>query len=286
MLNVIVLNNKSNTLLINCNNKGLLLDTGYDFEDTIKIIQYLRDTNIKLEVVIVSHYHKDHIQGVSLIKKNFPNVIFYSSDITRIIYENDWLESYLYENLVDTRHNIDVKFNILGESFNFYNNRIDILKSSGHCRGNLIFKIGDYLFCPDIIISDSNFLPFVSDVASYLKEIDYLKGIDNVNNIVLTHNKEIMSLNSFCTALDNTKIIIEKSVDKIFELVGERCNFRELLMNAVLTNNRTRCYNTNISKEQLGYTIFVIKNILKYLEEKGKIKIIYNNSITIERVII
>ena len=39
MYNIEILKNKSNTLLINYNNKGLLLDTGYDENDTNNIIQ-------------------------------------------------------------------------------------------------------------------------------------------------------------------------------------------------------------------------------------------------------
>lgn len=285
MHNIIVLNNKSNTLLIKYKNKGLLIDTGYDIEDTRKIIDYLKEENIELEIVIVSHYHKDHIQGVDLISQTFCNIKFYSSDITKFAYENEWFEEEMYENLVDIHHSGNITFNILKENLNFYGINIFVKNSNGHCRGNLVLKIENYLFCPDIILSNSDYLPFMTDVSSYINEIKKLREITDIDRIVLTHNKKVLSLVEFHKSLDNTKRIIEESINKIFNLIKEESTFDEVLFSALLSNIHTNCFTSKMSDEQLGYTIFVIKNILKYLKENNNLKIKYkNDSFFIERI--
>lgn len=285
MYNINILNNKSNTLLINYNNKGLLLDTGYDKEDTNKIIHYLKNNNIILESVIVSHYHEDHIQGVKRIKEAFSNVKFFSSEITKFIYENNWFENTLYSGLVDVSHDVGIEFLTLENSFKFYEVNIDILKSNGHCYGNLLFKIDDYLFCPDIIISNNDFLPFISDVSAYFDEIDFLKNIQDINTVISSHCPFNMSLETFNEALDNTKKIINKYLKNIETLIGSGCNWNELIINSIKSNNRTRCFESDMTQEQYGYTTYVIKNILKYLENIGIIKILYDNEkINIEKV--
>lgn len=281
-----VLRNKSNTLLVNYNNKGLLLDTGYDIEDTEKIVEYLKSNNIELEIVIVSHFHKDHIQGVGLIKKMFPNVNFYSSKITKFFYENNWAEKYLYSNLISMDSCCDVEFKIIGDNYYFYDTNIEILKSNGHCYGNLIFKIDDCLFCPDIIIYNSDYLPFISDVSSYYNEIDILRKIKEVNTIISSHAADIISLNLFHKVLNNTEKIINKYIKDILELIDNKCNLYDLFEKLIKLNYRTRCFTPDMTKSQYGYTIYVIRNILNFLEEKGKIRLIYDNAkVTIERII-
>lgn len=287
MHKVFILKNKSNTLLINYNNRGLLLDTGYDYEDTNKIIQYLKNEHIKLETVIVSHYHKDHIQGVGLLKKAFPNAQFFSSAVTKFIYENQWFESALYENLIDVSHNIEVEFSVIDNNYIFGDINIEILKSNGHCYGNLIIKFDNYLFCPDIIISNKMNLPFLTDISSYFSEIEQLKNLNDITNVVLTHDLNTMSLNNFHVALNNTKEIIDKSINNILDLIGEESEFNALIETAISTNNHTTCFNPNMSIEQYGYTMYTIKNILKYLENKNKIKLLYEkNKLIIEGVIL
>lgn len=285
MANIIKLKNKSNTLLITYNSKGLLLDTGYDNEDTKKIIQYLNNNNIELESVIVSHFHRDHIQGVKLISQVFPQVKFFSSETTKFVYENYRFENNLYSNLVNVIHTMDVEFNILKNTFRFYNIDINVIKSNGHCFGNLIFKVKDYLFCPDIIVNDDRFLPFISDVSSYFNEIDILKNLRGIKKIVLSHSKNTLSLCEFWIALDKTKNIINRYIYSIEKSIYQYEDFNSLIVNSINIGNRTGCFGTEISKEQYGYTVFVIKNILKFLEDKGKIKIdIKSNKIIIERI--
>lgn len=281
MFNVIVLKNKSNTLLLTYNKKGLLLDTGYDREDTEKIIKFLNDNGVILDNVIISHFHRDHIQGIDLLNYTFPNVKFYASNITKFVFENTWVEENLYDDCVNncmkSGQTNSIKINMIEENFDFYGKKIKVFNANGHCYGNLIFMIDNYMFCPDIIVNSEEYLPFISDVESYLSDIDRLTIINNIDYVILTHKKEILNHGQFLEELARTKEKIMNKINDILDLINDDISFDTLINEMIKNGLRTACFTKKMNEEQYGYTHFVTRNILRYLEINEKITIEYKD---------
>ncbi|MGH4123130.1 MAG: ComEC/Rec2 family competence protein [Clostridium sp.] len=69
-------------ILIQVNNKNLLIDSG-TCDSTKKIIRYLKNNNItKLDYVIATHPHDDHIGGMASVIKSFKVGEFYAPKVT------------------------------------------------------------------------------------------------------------------------------------------------------------------------------------------------------------
>ncbi len=69
-------------ILIQVNNKNLLIDSGTS-DSTSRVIRYLKNNNItKLDYVIATHPHDDHIGGMSSVIKAFDIGEFYAPKVT------------------------------------------------------------------------------------------------------------------------------------------------------------------------------------------------------------
>jgi competence protein ComEC len=69
-------------ILIQVNNKNLLIDSGTS-DSKRKVIRYLKNNNItKLDYVVATHPHDDHIGGMSSIIKAFDVDEFYAPKVT------------------------------------------------------------------------------------------------------------------------------------------------------------------------------------------------------------
>ena len=271
-----VLGYKSNTVLLIVENKGLLVDSGYDEEDSLKIIELVKESGIVLEKVLISHYHEDHIQGVQLLKSYYPEMEFVCSPITKFFYEYNWLQSILYNcNSCRTRRKVypQVNFHVILSEFDFYNVRVEIKPLNGHCHGNLLVKIGKTLYCPDVILHTSDSLPFVSDVNEYFNDFAYLKNYDytGVKQIVLSHGEVICEHTQFVEMIEQSEDILTNIVKQILHIVEKKCEYDAAFQTLVESRLVTKCFGTEFNVEQYGYTRFVFDNIVRYLEESKKI---------------
>ena len=69
-------------ILIQVNNKNLLIDSGTS-DSKAKVIRYLKNNNItKLDYVIATHPHDDHIGGMASVIKTFKVGEFYAPKVT------------------------------------------------------------------------------------------------------------------------------------------------------------------------------------------------------------
>lgn len=70
--------NQGDSILVQVNHKNLLIDSG-PIESVSKLMHYLRKQNIdKLDYVVATHPHEDHIGGMSAVIKKYPIRKFYA----------------------------------------------------------------------------------------------------------------------------------------------------------------------------------------------------------------
>lgn len=69
---------QGDSILIQVNNKNMLIDAG-NKDDGEKIVSYLKNQKVKkLDYVVATHPHEDHIGGMSEVIKNFVIDDFYA----------------------------------------------------------------------------------------------------------------------------------------------------------------------------------------------------------------
>lgn len=91
--------------LIQVSGKTLLIDAGTEESET-SLIKYLKDKNIKkIDYVIATHPHEDHIGGMDKVISTFEIGEFYSPKVSA--------NTRTYENMVDSLNKRNLKVNVL-----------------------------------------------------------------------------------------------------------------------------------------------------------------------------
>lgn len=91
--------------LIQISGKTLLIDAGTEESET-SLIKYLKDKNIKkIDYVIATHPHEDHIGGMDKVISTFEIGEFYSPKVSA--------NTMTYENMIDSLNKRNLKVNVL-----------------------------------------------------------------------------------------------------------------------------------------------------------------------------
>lgn len=96
---------QGDSILVQSNDKNLLIDAG-PRKSQDKLLDYLKSLNIKkLDYVIATHPHEDHIGGMGQVIKNFEIGKFYSPKVTAT--------TKTYEYMINQLKNKNLKINVI-----------------------------------------------------------------------------------------------------------------------------------------------------------------------------
>ena len=150
---------QSNCYLIEENDTAVLIDCGGDGSE---ILDFAESNGLKIEAVLLTHGHIDHIEGVDRVVAEHQCPLY--------IHEND-LE-YLYNaslNLSPQIYRISVVLQSTASVFKdnerlkFGSLKFDVIHTPGHTLGSVCFQINEYLFTGDTLFFNSvgnEFPPF------------------------------------------------------------------------------------------------------------------------------
>lgn len=162
----------TNCYLIGNENESLLVDTGYDQEETkIELEKTLLITGLaKPKSIILTHYHLDHAPGVKQLLHWEPTVYCHPNELEEI----GKVVSPL--NTISTLEEGDV--------YKVDNETVDILHTPGHTSGHLSLYIPSRktLIAGDNIVAEGTTWigPPDGDMADYLKTLTQFKTLDLV----------------------------------------------------------------------------------------------------------
>lgn len=142
-----------NTYIVWCEetNTGAVIDPGVDIE---KILSIIKDNNLKIEKILITHAHIDHIQGLSELKSKL-NIPFAAGEKDIEVYNYASLQARLY-NLPEP--NLPEKIDILineGEKITFGNTTLNTMELPGHSPGSIAYYNEEAVFCGDVIFFNS-----------------------------------------------------------------------------------------------------------------------------------
>ncbi|WP_367670521.1 hydroxyacylglutathione hydrolase [Sodalis-like secondary symbiont of Drepanosiphum platanoidis] len=116
-------------ILYNINlKKCVVIDPG----DAKSIILYIKTNNFKIESILLTHYHNDHILGVDELYNKF-NIPIYGPFKIKKKYPINFIKE--------------------GDYINILNKKIKVLNLSGHTSNHIGFYIYPWIFCGDSMFS-------------------------------------------------------------------------------------------------------------------------------------
>ena len=127
------------------NNEGFLVDCAYPSE---RVKQYIEDNNIKINFIIQTHTHFDHVLGLEYFKNLYDVNVYASEDSKEIANDKDYNLAYSY----DVNVPID---NYLKDGVVFSKYNILAIKTPGHTLDSMSYKVDDVLFSGDTLFKQS-----------------------------------------------------------------------------------------------------------------------------------
>ena len=142
----------TNTYIVSDGNKAIIIDPASDSE---RIINYIKENNLDVEYIVITHSHADHIGALEQVQKyTNAKVIVHKLDMKALLFEAE-----NYSDMFNIKkQNIDLKDLILVEDgYRFKLNELsfEVIHTPGHTAGSIclyeekskVLFTGDTIFC-------------------------------------------------------------------------------------------------------------------------------------------
>ncbi|WP_308652597.1 MBL fold metallo-hydrolase [uncultured Anaerococcus sp.] len=132
----------TNTYIVHEDGRGFIVDCPYPSSVLDKFIE---DNKIKIEFIILTHTHFDHVTGLKYYKDRYGVDVYASEDAKELAENPNFNLGYHINNLeVPIDHYLKDE-----EVFSKYN--IKAIKTPGHTKDSMSFVLGDVIFTGDTL---------------------------------------------------------------------------------------------------------------------------------------
>lgn len=175
-------------IIIDNQNNGVLIDCNIAFEP---IIKFMKENNINLKAILLTHGHFDHINGVKKMQ-DLTNAIVY-------IHKGD--ESMLN----NEKHNLNADFSRQsyepvteyklindGDVIEIEDMKFEVIHTAGHTHGGVVYKFEDVLFTGDTLFAGTigrADLPH-SNFKTLLESVNKLKNLKGDYRVLAGHGDD------------------------------------------------------------------------------------------------
>lgn len=196
---------QADSILIESSEKYMLIDAGNN-DDGEMLIEYLQKEGVqKLEYVIGTHPHEDHIGGLDDIINNFKVDTIFMPDITHTT------KSFEDVLMAISNQNLQITIPEVGEQYNLGNSQFTIIAPNQNDYGE---ELNNYSIGIKLVHGDNSFL--MCGDAEELAENDILEnGIDISADVykVSHHGSNTGTTKEFLQAISPRYALIECGVD-------------------------------------------------------------------------
>lgn len=136
----------TNLYVVSENGHGFIVDAVVKSD---LVTNYIKDNNIKIDFILQTHTHFDHVLGLEYYKNLYNVDVFASSESRDIANDKYYNLAYDYDDL-----NVPID-NFLTDKEVITDFKIKALKTPGHSLDSISYLIGDYLFSGDTLFRGS-----------------------------------------------------------------------------------------------------------------------------------
>lgn len=161
-----------------------------------QVIDYLEEKQLRLNAILLTHHHDDHIGGVSKILAKYPGTKVYGPKETEPLANHIVVE---------------------GDSFSLLGHNFHVLKTSGHTDGHISFLTKEALFCGDALFSGGCGRVFTKDYQAQYDALQKFKQLDDKVKVYAAHEYTQTNLR-FAHAMQPSNLSISKALAEVNDL--------------------------------------------------------------------
>jgi len=144
------------------NNEIIVVDPG----EAQPVLKYIKENQLNLDSILITHKHQDHIGGVGKLIAEFPETPLYGpSEVAEIA-----------DHIVKD-----------GDSFERLGQTIQVMKTAGHTEEHNSFIIGELLFCGDALFSAGCGRVFTGDYHAQFEALQRFNDLSDEMKVYAGH---------------------------------------------------------------------------------------------------
>lgn len=129
----------SNCYVVSEENKAFIVDMG---ENPKQVEEYIKENNLDVQFILLTHGHVDHAGGVDEFKKHFDVPVYlHKNDRMNIDNKEMWFAK-MDSDSINVDENTEINFNA---------KKIKVIETPGHTTGGVCYLIDDVLFTGDTL---------------------------------------------------------------------------------------------------------------------------------------
>ncbi|MHC1704345.1 MAG: MBL fold metallo-hydrolase [Tenuifilaceae bacterium] len=165
---------------------SIVVDPGTDQD--IELNDFIELNKIKVDYIILTHEHFDHIWGVNSLRSKFPCKVICSTECGEKVVDKKKNLSLFYDNVGFQIDPPDTKIETDFYEFKWNNYNINIFKTPGHSDGSICIQVNNYLFTGDTIIKGEKTVLKLpnSNKNSLLKSLKIIESICSPDTLILS----------------------------------------------------------------------------------------------------
>lgn len=211
-------------LIINDKSEALVIDPG----DDEPVLQILKENDLILTGILVTHKHNDHIGGIESLLRYFSVPVFGNKienipTVTNFIAEGD---------IIDIANFPPIK----------------VMDVPGHTLGHVAYLMEDHLFCGDTLFGSGCGRLFEGTFDQLFSSLQKIKSLPNRTKIYCAHEYTLKNLEFAALVEPDNSLITERIANTAQLLEQGHPSLPSTLQLEKATNPFLRCYQETIKK--------------------------------------
>ncbi|QFQ32425.1 hydroxyacylglutathione hydrolase [Buchnera aphidicola (Aphis fabae)] len=195
LTNVLALKDNYIWILYDKNNSCIIVDPG----ESNLVIKTIIQKKLNPQAILITHYHRDHVDGVKNIVKKYPKIIVFGPKKEK---------NYSIHQIVKG-----------GDKIHLLENDIDVISTPGHTLNHISYYLKPYFFCGDTMFSAGCGRVFQDNYLSMYYSIQLINSFPDDTILCCSHEYTLSNLifsMNFLPEDNNLKHYYRKVQKKIF----------------------------------------------------------------------
>ncbi len=130
----------------------MVIDPGFNGS---KILEFIRNNDMTLEAVVLTHGHYDHIKSIETLAKEYNFTVWVSPNDKDFLFDNEKSYAKAFGSTFQMPNHLKIGLLKEEESLIWNQETFKVIDTPGHTKGSICILYRNWLFSGDTVFSDS-----------------------------------------------------------------------------------------------------------------------------------